>query len=165
MGKEQMLVIGGILGSLVLIIGGALVVNEMKFGGDPAKLLTKGRGVHWHAQFTASVCGQEQNMKTGGNGVMGSLHTHNDAQAHMEGVFKTADEITVKRYLQVAGVPVSDKGIFNKTDGSACSNEATTSARLYGKVNDQDVSTILDYPMHDNKKPADQVDKIRLIYE
>lgn len=165
MGKEQLFVIGGILGSLVLIIGGALVLNQMKFGGDPAKLLTKGRGVHWHAQFTASVCGQEQNMKIGGNGSMGSLHTHNDAQAHMEGVFKTVDEITVKRYLQITGVPTSDKGIFNKTDGSPCSNEATTSARLYGKVNDQVVGNILNYPMHDANKPADQIDQIRLIYE
>lgn len=166
MGKEQLFVIGGIFGSLVLIVAGAVVFNNVKFGGDPSKLLTRGRGVHWHAQMSASVCGKEIDWSQYKAGTaMPPIHTHGDAKAHMESIFKTKEDITVRKFLQYTGIPVSENGIFEKADGTPCNNEATQSARFYGTVNDQEVADILDYPMHDPNQPNEQEDKIRLVYE
>lgn len=169
MQKEQLYIIGGILGSLALVIGGALIINQAKFGGDPSKLLTHGRAVHWHAQISASVCGEEQKMpvaeKGGTIGPHSGIHTHDDGLAHMEGIFNTKSDIAVRKYLLGVGIPFSEKGIFTKTEGSPCKPESTNSARLRGTVNDKPVDNILDYPMHDPANPADQQDKIRLVYE
>lgn len=174
MGKDKLLVIGGILGTLALIIGGALVLNQQKFGGDPSKLLTKGRGVHWHANFSANVCGKEVDWTQYRSGAaMPPIHTHADAKAHMEAAFKTKEDIIVRKFFQYSNIPFSEKGIFDKVDGSPCTNPASqatdsaiaSSGRLKAYVNDQEVQNILDYPMHDPDKPAEQEDKIRLVYE
>lgn len=169
MGKEQMIVVGGILGSLVLIVIGAVVYNNMKFGGDPSKMINKGRFIHWHSDITATVCGQEQQMPKaapGGTiGQHGGLHTHEDGRAHIEGIFKSAEDTALGKWLSAIGFPYSERGILDKADGSPCAptGEATESAdtssgKLHGTVNGNETPNILDYPMKDG-------DKIRLIYD
>jgi len=179
MQKEQLVIIGGILGTLVIIVIGAIIYNNNQFGGDPASLFTHGRSVHWHAQMTATVCGQEMKMpvaQPGGQVGYGPIHTHDDALVHMEGIFNKPTDIGVKKYLTSVNIPFSDKGIFNKTDGSPCTNQpnqATISAtgagqrigHLHGTVNGKEVPDILNYRMHDPNNTVDEQDKIHLIYD
>lgn len=175
MGREQLFVIGGILGSLFLIVIIAVVYNQFQFG-DPSKAINSGKFIHWHADVTSNVCGVEQQVpRAAQGGTIGrvpGIHTHDDGRVHIEGTFKNETEIALKRYLAVVGIPYSDKGIYNKTDGSVCdtsreatqSAEATASARLRGTVQGngdtapKEVPDILNYSMRDG-------DKIRLIYQ
>lgn len=179
MSKEQLLVVGGILGSLVLIIGGAILFNNKRFGGDPAKLLTHGRPVHWHTVMSFTVCGKDipaPRSAPGGELGSGPIHTHDDALSHMEDAFDSSADIAVKKYLQSVGVPFSEKGIFDKTDGSVCQNqEATQSAQasnsattghLHGTADDKPIEDILNYPMHDpNTQADDYQEKVHIIYD
>ncbi len=177
MNKEQLIVIGGILGTLAVIVVGAIVYNNAQFGGDPAKLFTHGRAVHWHAVMTATVCGNDIPMPKadpGGQLGFGPIHTHDDGLVHMEGVFNKPTDIAVRKYLTSVNIPYSEVGIFNKTDGTPCAtgaNQATSSAttadtsHLHGTVNGQNVSDILDYPMHDPSEPIEKQDQIHIIYD
>lgn len=175
MGKEQLFVIGGILGSLFLIVIGAVVYNQFQFG-DPSKAINSGKLIHWHSDVASNVCGIEQPVpRAASGGTIGrvpGLHTHDDGRVHIEGTFKNETEIVVKRYLSVVGIPFSDKGIYDKIDGSPCnaaqvateSAQATGSARLRGTVQGKEDTTpkevpdILNYSMRDG-------DKIRLMYQ
>ena len=84
--------------------------------------------MHWHANFSISVCGEKRflNFTKG----IELLHTHADGVIHIEGVVENPRELTLKRFFDVVGVPFNRSCVWSYCDGGFC-DDKTAELKLF----------------------------------
>ncbi len=98
--------------------------------------------VHWHAHLKINVCGQNIPLPKpkAGTSVHGEpfvgipfMHLHNEPQIHIEGTVRSAEEITLGKFMEVIGLNFKEGELLNKKNGDSCPDG--TSGRVSVLVN------------------------------
>ena len=122
--------------------------------------------VHWHADFTIEVCGEEIRLPESESLLINrvgtsEIHHHNDMRIHIEGVVMDRKEATLGYFFDNIGIALSDTEIWNYKNGDLCNNKE---GKLKVYVNDELIENVRDYEIkHYQKVPPG--DKIRIVFD
>jgi hypothetical protein len=98
--------------------------------------------IHWHAAPTVTICGENVPIPTpriGGHLGSSLLHTHDDAQIHVEGTVSNPSQITLGKFMENIGMKFSQNELLDKKNGNVCfgSGEGKVKLIVNGLENDQ----------------------------
>lgn len=133
---------GSILGVLgVLLVGGGFFAAQNADSLAPTTNSSIGVGepVHWHADYTITVCG-ENKVPQGGPML---AHTHGETQFHLEGVRQDKEQATLGWVLNQLGAEMSEGSLYGK---NSCDGEP---ANLTVKANGDTLQSPEDYIIRD----------------
>lgn len=125
----------------VLIIGAGAFVAQNVENTQPVtnESIGVGETVHWHADYTIKVCGQNK-VPQGGPML---AHTHGERQFHLEGVRRNKEQATLDWVLEELGVKFNNDSIYGKTQ---CNGEP---ANLTVKANGEKLENPEEYIIRD----------------
>lgn len=87
--------------------------------------------VHWHADLKLNICGQtiplpkpKAGTSVHGEPFVGTpfMHLHDEPSIHIEGTVRSAEEITLGKFMEVIGLNFKDEELLNKKNGDPCPN-------------------------------------------
>lgn len=114
--KRQSILIYGIIAVAAAVII-YLIVGDIK---SAVNTVTTGP-VHWHADFTYEVCGEELKLKdTESHGSI--IHSHNDGRIHIEGIVLKNEDITLEKFIKSTGEDISNDHFREHKNGEICAN-------------------------------------------
>jgi hypothetical protein len=98
--------------------------------------------VHWHSDLAIDICSSRipipnpfpEHEQLGAN--MPALHTHNDGKIHMEGMFKSKEELSLGKFFSNLGIIFNSDQIMDYKNGNACNNGKENKVRMF--VNDKE---------------------------
>lgn len=119
---KQILLYGSVVIVAALVVYG--ITSLVKSGG------TYSRGqVHWHADLKVTVCGEDIPLPkpTGGGIVHGEsfvgtpfMHLHDEPMIHIEGTVKSAEDITLGKFMEIIRLNFKDTELLDKKNGDSC---------------------------------------------
>lgn len=99
--------------------------------------------VHWHADYEVWACGQQLDLvdPTGWSNKIGTatLHEHSDNRIHIEGVAITPGDVSLGRFIAVAGGEITNSalifpdknGLLTVTNGAVCRDGTVGTVQAY----------------------------------
>ncbi len=156
--KTETKVIGGIaLATIVILVGGIMLLSKDDNINVPEDQIVTRQGFHWHPRITVAIKGEKQEIAAnlGIGAVHQPIHTHN--QDNKEGVIHmemqglvVKDETKISKFFQVWGKQFNSNCILDKCNGSDGTVKMT--------INGQENKDFENYLMRDG-------DRIEIKYE
>ena len=116
------------------LLGGVLLltIGYLFFSNNSGGTYSNG-SVHWHAKLSISVCGENVPLPIpkGGQTVHGKpfigtplMHLHGEPRIHIEGTVRSAEDISLGKFMQAVGIKFTDEMILSKKNGDLCDGES-----------------------------------------
>ena len=140
--NRKLKMIGGGIAAAVVIGFFGLQMFQLAQSTVPAvnQSLGIGTGVHWHADYRITVCGQERTVR--GGPIL--AHTHGEKTFHLEGVRQRKEQATLGWVMgELSTGEFNSTHVFGK---STCDGEP---ANLTVSVNSQKIEDPTDYILRD----------------
>ena len=123
----------------VLAVGIILLIYWVTSIAKAPPTYSKGQ-VHWHADLKISICGQDIPLPKpkGGTTVHGEpfvgtpfMHLHNEPSIHIEGTIRSAEDITLGKFMEVINLNFKAEELLNKRNGDPCPDGTPGKVQLF----------------------------------
>jgi hypothetical protein len=144
--RKRKLKLGAIagIGAIILAVAGFQAMNTLNdIGPEKNASIGVGSTVHWHADYTVRVCGEERILE--GGPIL--AHTHGQTRFHMEGARQSEEQTKLKWIVEELS-----QGEFNSTHIMGQNTCNGNPAELTIQANGEQIENPEDYIVRDGDR-------------